>query len=177
MNPDAGSSGESSETEPAEPGTGRDFLAAKPEAAPPSEPAADNTTALIIPEIIPAPAPPPKPPAAGKPADDGGSGRGSSVELLDTMGFPMGEYRAMLIERVTSRWRALNLGNVLGRTAVVFDIDRNGRVSGLRVGTSSGNNSLDIAALSTIKDAAPFPPLPEGFPRERVGVRLILVSD
>jgi len=172
--PDIGSSVESPKAELADPGTGRDALAAKPETAPEVEIAA---VPLKIPETIPPPAPPP---AAKTDQSAGGNeaGRSSGVGLFDTEGFPMGEYRDIISQRVRSKWLIpSNLKNSFGRTTVVFYIDRSGRVTGLRVEGSSGNKSLDNAALSAVWGAAPFPPLPKGFPRERVGVRLFLTYD
>jgi TonB family protein len=43
-----------------------------------------------------------------------------------------------------------------GRVKVKFTLDKNGRVSNLQVAESSGTSSLDEAALSAVKDAAPF---------------------
>ena len=175
--PDAESSGESRETEPAEPGTGKDALAAKPEAAPPVEIAADMVP-LKIPDTISPPAPNQPPavkPDAAKPDGANKTARGSGAELFDTQGFPMGEYKDIVVGLVNSKWLIPSqLRKTFGRTAVVFYIDVNGRVTDLRVETSSGNKSLDNAALSAVWTAVPFPPLPKGFPRERVGVRLFL---
>ncbi|MCL2878047.1 MAG: TonB C-terminal domain-containing protein, partial [Acidobacteria bacterium] len=178
--PDTGSSGESQETEPAEQGIGRDVLAAKPDAAPEVEVAADLVPRKI-PDTIQPPAPPSPPPAkpdAPKPAGTNKTVRGSGAELFDTQGFPMGEYQDIVVERVRANWMIpSNLRNSFGRTAVVFYIDINGRVTDLRVESSSGNNSLDSAALSAVWSAVPFPSLPKGFPRERVGVRLFLTYE
>ena len=176
--PDTESSVESPKTEPAEPGTGRDALAAKPETAPKVEIAADMVPRKI-PDTMqpPAPsAPPPAKPDAAKPGGVDEAMSKSGVGLFDTGGFPMGEYRDIISELVRSKWLIpSNLkNNTFGRTAVVFYIDKNGRVADLRVEASSGNKSLDSAALSAVWTAVPFPPLPKGFPRERVGVRMFL---
>jgi protein TonB len=175
--PDAGSPKESPKTEPADPGTGRDILAAKPEAAPKVEIAA-NTAPRKIPEGITPPAPPPAQPPAVKPAAANEAASGSSVGLFDTGGFPMGDYREIIEARVRSKWFIpINLKDSLGKTTVVFYIGRNGRVIDLRVEAPSGNRSLDLAALSAVMGAEPFPPLPKDFPGERVGVRLSLIVD
>ena len=180
--PDTGSSGESPKTQPVDPGTGSDVLAAKPETAPEVKVAVE-TVPRKIPETIQPPAPPPAAksdtarPAAAKPAADE-AGRSSGIGLFDTEGFPMGEYRDVISERIRSKWFIpSNLKNSFGRTAVVFYIDRNGRVIDLRVEVSSGNKSLDNAALGAVWEAAPLPPLPKGFPRERVGVRMFLTYE
>ena len=176
--PDAGSSDESPETEPAEPGIGKDALAAKPETAPKVEVAAVDTVPRKIPDTIqpPAQAPPPTAkPDVPKPALAKETMGSSGIGFFDTEGFPMGDYRDLINASVRAKWLIpSNLKNTFGITAVIFYIDRNGRITGLQVETSSGNNSLDSAALSAVWGAAPFPPLPKGFPRERVGVRLFL---
>jgi outer membrane biosynthesis protein TonB len=42
-----------------------------------------------------------------------------------------------------------------------------------RIVVPSGSNSLDLAALSAIVGSNPFPPLPEGFPADRVGAKFV----
>ena len=173
--PDTENSGEPSTTEPAEPGTGRDVLAAKPETAPKVE-LAINTVPQKIPETIQPPAPPPsaKPDVEETSVSNKTAGS-SDIQFFGADGFPMDEYRDNMSKLVKSKWLIpSNLKNTFGRTAVVFYIDRNGRVTGLRVEESSGNRSLDNAALSAVYNANPLPPLPEGFPRERVRVLLYL---
>ena len=87
----------------------------------------------------------------------------------------MGEYRDIISELIRSKWFIpLHLKGSFGRTAVIFYIDKNGGITGLRVEITSGNQSLDNAALGAVWEAAPFPPLPKDFPRERVGVRMFL---
>ena len=173
--PDTENSYESSTIEPAEPGAGRDVLASKPKTAPEVE-VAINQVPQKIPETIQPPAPPPaaKPDISEQLVSDETAGS-SGVHFFDTDGFPMDEYRDNMSKLVKSKWLIpSNLKNTFGRTAVVFYIDRNGRVTGLRVEESSGNRSLDNAALSAVYNANPLPPLPEGFPRERVRVLLYL---
>ena len=182
--PDAGSSVESPKPEPAEPGTGRDFIAAKPDEAAPKIEIASNVVPREIPDTIQPPAPP-QPPAKPDEAKSATvneaaskSASKSGVEFLDSGGFPMGEYRDIISELIRSKWLIpSNLKNTFGRTAVIFYIDRNGRVIDLRVETSSGNRSLDTAALSAVYTAVPLPPLPKDFPRERVGVRMFLIYE
>ena len=180
--PDAGSQSESPDDEPAELGTGREIFAAKPEAGSKVEVVADATP-LSIPDGIQTPEPPSATKAAAgksdiaKPPAANEIGGGSGAELFDTAGFPMGEYREIIRELVRSRWsRPSNVKGSQRRATVVFYIDRNGRVDGLYVEVSSGNQSLDSAALSAIW-GAPFPPLPKDFPRENVGVRLVMIDN
>ena len=178
--PDTGSSDEAPQIEPSDPGIGRDIFAAKPESAPVEE-VAFSVIPAKIPEGIQSPSPPPQTaikPDAAKPSDAKEAGSGSGVTFFDNAGFPMGEYTNIINERIRSKWLIpSNLKNTFGRTAVVFYIDRNGIVVDLRVEVRSGNDSLDRAALAAVIGAVPFPPLPQGFPGERVGVRMFLTYE
>ena len=181
---DTGSFTKPSETEFADPGIGRDVIAAKPEPTP-DVTQVTEVTPIAIPETItppsqptqsspnPAFSPSTRPPDVKTVAT--ASARESGIEFLNSEGFPMDAYRDILSERIKAKWFfPSNLKNTFGKTAVTFYIDRNGRVSGLRVDATSGHSSLDIAALTAVMDAAPFPPLPTGFPGERVSVRIFL---
>jgi TonB family protein len=42
----------------------------------------------------------------------------------------------------------------------------------VRVSQSSGNTALDRSAIRAVLDAAPFPPLPAGFPRSDAQIEL-----
>jgi len=56
---------------------------------------------------------------------------------------------------------------VEGRVVLAFTLRADGRLAGVRVAESSGSELLDEAALQAVRDAAPFPPFPEGVGRER----------
>jgi protein TonB len=47
---------------------------------------------------------------------------------------------------------------------IAFQIDRTGRVMMAKIVKRSGEDSLDIAALTAIRSASPFPPTPTGTP-------------
>ncbi len=94
--------------------------------------------------------------------------------FFDTKGFPLGEYATVVIERVKSNWLIpSNLRNSRGRTTVVFFIGRDGRYTGAQIIKSSGNTSLDLAALNAVLTSNPFPPLPQGFPGSQVGAKFV----
>jgi TonB family protein len=100
--------------------------------------------------------------------------RSQGSGLFDTKGFPMGDYASMVIERVKSNWLIpSNLRDSQGSTTIVFYIARDGRFVDARIVVPSGTNSLDIAALSAVIGSNPFPPLPEGFPGQRVGAKFV----
>ncbi len=94
--------------------------------------------------------------------------------LFGTMGFPLGEYANLVIERVKGNWLIpSNLRKSQGRTTVIFYIDRDGRFTNARIITSSGSSSLDLAALNAVIESNPFPPLPKGFPGDHVGAKFV----
>jgi len=94
--------------------------------------------------------------------------------FFDTKGFPLGEYASAVIERVKGNWMIpSNLRNSHGRTTVVFFIGRDGKYTGAQVVRSSGNTSLDLAALNAVLTSNPFPPLPQGFPGSQVGAKFV----
>jgi TonB family protein len=92
-------------------------------------------------------------------------------------GFPLGDYANMIKERIKGKWFIpSNLKNSQGHTTIIFYIGRDGRFSNARIepSASSGNTSLDLAALKAIIDSNPFPPLPKGFPGDRIGAKFVL---
>ena len=100
--------------------------------------------------------------------------RSEGSGLFGNKGFPLGEYADLIIERVKGNWMIpSNLRKSQGRTTVIFFIDKEGRSADARIVVSSGSDSLDIAALSAILGSNPFPPLPKGFPGDRVGAKFV----
>ncbi len=94
--------------------------------------------------------------------------------LFDTKGFPLGDYATIIIEKVKGNWLIpSNLRNSQGRTTIVFFIRKDGTFVNAQIVSPSGSSSLDIAALSAIIGSNPFPPLPEGFPGDRVGAKFV----
>ena len=91
----------------------------------------------------------------------GGIGARSS-----TFGNQFGAYVQALQQRISSKWRAAELDARLKsvpQCIVAFEIERDGRVQGLRVAQSSGNQELDLSALRAVTEASPFEPLPQGY--------------
>jgi protein TonB len=61
-----------------------------------------------------------------------------------------------------------------GRVVVAFSVDAQGRLVDVHVKQSSGSERLDEAALQAVRDAAPFPPFPEGVQRAQWSFNLPL---
>jgi TonB family protein len=145
---------------------------------------AANTSPAAIPSGVapPEPAPAktassPPPQIKGEPkvfTDQQSAIRTEGSGFFDTKGFPLGEYARQVIDRVKGNWSIpSNLRHSQGRSTLIFYIEKDGRVSGLRVITASGSDSLDLAALNSVLGANPFPPLPTGFPGGHVGAKFV----
>ncbi len=51
-----------------------------------------------------------------------------------------------------------------GRVTVSFTVTKSGGVVGVRLVRGSGNGAIDRAAVSMVRRASPFPPIPAGWP-------------
>ena len=85
-------------------------------------------------------------------------------------------YYTELWERIRRSWNLPEAlaGNTKGRMAVVtLRIRRNGTLEKCWLEESSGNARLDQSALRAVEKAAPYPPLPGGYPgaTHEVGIR------
>jgi len=56
------------------------------------------------------------------------------------------------------------------KAVVVFQIDRQGRISHIRLKESSGFRPLDEAALNAVRSVSDLEPLPEDYPKDSLGV-------
>ncbi|MEZ2146275.1 TonB family protein [Bradyrhizobium sp. DN5] len=84
--------------------------------------------------------------------------KGASVRSLDEYGRML--FARLQIEKSYPRQAAHD--KVEGTTELSFRISRWGLLAASSVKTSSGSAMLDEAALNTLKQAQPFPPLPPG---------------
>ena len=81
-------------------------------------------------------------------------------------------YGRVVKKKVVNGWYppiAAKLG-LTGKAVVTFSILRDGSVDGIKLKESTGNKSLDRASLNAIKSAGPFPPLPEDYEYDQLGV-------
>ena len=79
-------------------------------------------------------------------------------------------YKALVRSKVDAHKHYPRLARRMGeegRVVVEFSVDASGAVSGVQIRQSSGSERLDEAALQAVRDAAPFPPFPEGVARTR----------
>ena len=115
---------------------------------------------------------PPEPPAPPPQAlgQRTGSAAGAGAVTLNVSDFPFAWYLSRVQAKITERWAGRALPGQ--QPVAVFDIGRDGQMSGLAISRSSGNTYYDQAALRAITEANPFPPLPPDFPGTTLRVHL-----
>jgi TonB family protein len=93
------------------------------------------------------------------------------------MGVDFGPYLKRVVAIVKQNWYSLMPPSVYpprlqqGKVAIEFVILKDGKVSNMAVRFSSGDVPLDRAAWASITASTPFPPLPEEFPGQLIGLR------
>jgi protein TonB len=135
----------------------------------PARPPAPSTPA----QTAAAPAPPASPPTPlGQPA---GSAAGAGALTLSVADFPYAWYIQLVHRKIQEHWQGRALPG--RQPEVIFEIGRDGRLRRLGVSRSSGNPLYDQVALRAVREADPFPPLPEGFEKSSLTVGLGFVYD
>ncbi len=112
----------------------------------------------------------------GSPGFGEGSGLGGYDDQIGMGDFPFAYYLQIIQDRISGRWfQSLVDPGVTGtfRTAVYFRIFRNGTISRVEVKEPSGLRALDMSAQRAVTDASPFPPLPDDYGEEYLGIILI----
>jgi periplasmic protein TonB len=112
-------------------------------------------------------APPPPPVPLGR---NDGSPQGSGPMTLNVSDFPFAWYLRSVQTKVADRWAGKAQPGQ--QPVAVFEISRDGKVSGLSIEKSSGNRYYDQVALRAITDANPFPPLPPEYAGQTLRVHL-----
>lgn len=98
---------------------------------------------------------------------------GAAVAGLDNPNFTYGYYVDQMLALISRNWVRPPVGS--GVEAMVhYRIQRDGAITELRIVTSSGINSFDLAALRAVQSSSPLPPLPRGFRDSSLGVNLIV---
>jgi len=122
-------------------------------------------------------APPPKkekiaPPAKEKPKREDTGAAPRKTVVTEGVPFPYLWFLKVLERKVQENWitHGIDVSGRRGDPVVRFKILRDGSVTGLTLEKSSGSVALDASALEAVTNAAPFPPLPDGYPNSFLGV-------
>ena len=73
-------------------------------------------------------------------------------------------------DRIIKNWNQNQRAS--GIVVMKFVIQRNGQITDIEVGSSSGNPVLDLAAQRALINTRMLAPLPSGFPGQRLRVEL-----
>ncbi len=90
-------------------------------------------------------------------------------------GYRFGWYRDLLEQKISEKWRTDDVDariQYAPPVIVTFSIQRDGRVTDVRILQGSGNYSLDNSAKRAVFDSAPFQPLPQGFDQSSAQVEI-----
>jgi protein TonB len=129
------------------------------------------------------PEPSPQQPAAS--ATDGGrrgaadgsatgtSALGPQVAVGDPS-FTYGYYLDRVLASIEAQWRRPPTDGAPLEVVLTFRIRRDGRVDNLQIAEPSGLNAFDLAGLRAVQSASPLPPLPAGYRKDDLAVRLII---
>jgi len=102
-----------------------------------------------------------------------GSPVGVGAVSVNASDFPHAWYVRQVIQKVEAEWKRQNrLSEPHQRPLLYFEIQRNGAIKLPTVKESSGNPTYDQAALRSVVDASPFPPLPQDWARPSLGLEL-----
>ncbi len=157
----------------------------KPKPAPPVKPPPvikpDNSLKQRLKSKInqasPTAASAPVTPAPGTPSDrtaDGNQEQG--VPAIDVAGrFPYNWYLSLIQAKISAKWdkpTGILMTSEGMACAVSFRIFRDGRIEGVELAASSGNDILDASAMDAVNGSNPMPPLPDRFDSEYIDVRL-----
>jgi protein TonB len=99
---------------------------------------------------------------------------GVGIGPNSVFGNRFGAYADLVVKRVTEKWQTSGMAGMHSAPMVIvtFDILRDGSVRNSQIAQRSGNATVDSSALRAVMDAAPFPPLPQGYERNEANVEL-----
>ena len=95
---------------------------------------------------------------------------GVQTAALEGGDFPYTMYLERMKSKIGSNWFRPQSGDAV--VVVYFAIERDGTIRDAKVETSSGNGMADRAALRSVLESSPLPPLPFGYNGTYLGVHL-----
>ena len=103
---------------------------------------------------------------------------GPALEVLgDTAGVDLRQYLRDVARSIRINWQAARIAdaqppsNKAGCATIEFAIQKDGKLTGMKLVQSSGDATLERAAWAGVTDSAPFHPLLEQFTGESLGLR------
>lgn len=113
--------------------------------------------------------------ASSGPAGEGNF-EGGNIQT-DFATFPYPWYITQVRNSLWSEWEKRRPTGVTLGTVITFAIARDGKIRDLTVQKSSGDDSFDFAARSSVISAGPFPPLPMLYEKDELTVTLELKQE
>ncbi len=101
----------------------------------------------------------------------GGMGGQGGVKVPD--GFCCMEYISDMVERIKRNWNENQ--SAAGTVVMRYTIQRNGQITDIEVGTSSGRPVLDLAAQRALINTRTLAPLPAAYSSQRLPIELEFV--
>jgi periplasmic protein TonB len=112
----------------------------------------------------------PQAPPAPVPAEVAPVKTQSTAIVPDVQDFPFLYYLNIIQKKVTANWNFDYEGTVHQKVVVFFKIDKTGRVYDQKVEQTSGISFLDQSAIRAVLLSSPFPPLPDEYSGNFLGV-------
>jgi len=88
---------------------------------------------------------------------------GPRLNAYFAKGFEDAAWQRAAFDKVARSWKAASPPEVGKKAVVISTITRDGKVMEAKIGTPSGSEGWDQAAVEAVKSAAPFPPLPRSW--------------
>ncbi len=86
------------------------------------------------------------------------------------------EYLLELRNRIERNWRPINTGKTLA-TRVYFRIGTDGKIQRVYIEKPTGNINFDRSAFDAVRLSDPFPPLPDDFENDTLGVHFDFIYE
>lgn len=90
--------------------------------------------------------------------------------------FDYPDYLITIRDKISTYWRPPRMAATL-KTTVYFKITRDGKLLRTFVENRSAVMSFDLSAMNAVMKSAPFPPFPEGFKGEDLGIHLEFIFE
>jgi len=104
---------------------------------------------------------------------EGNTGTGERIVSLETRSVEFAPYLAEVKRRIERQWYTPSYARAIGLTGklvLVFSIAPDGDLARIEIAKSSGTSILDSAAVTAVREAAPYGPFPPTFTFQRLTI-------